>query len=103
MSDYISREAAIEEILNFYDHAGFFEQDTVAKTIGIIKAIPGADVADVIRCKDCRWWDKFNDVRGYCMAAKHGYFSGRWEITIHRKYDGDFYCADAERRENEAD
>lgn len=52
---------------------------------------------EIIRCKDCRWWDKHGDYdNGYCMAAKHGYWSEHWDITIRRVYKGDFYCADAE-------
>ena len=52
---------------------------------------------EIIRCKDCRWWDKYGDYdNGYCMAAKHGYWSEHWDISIRRTYKGDFYCADAE-------
>lgn len=52
---------------------------------------------EIIRCKDCRWWDKYGDYdKGYCMAAKHGYWSEHWDISIRRTYKGDFYCADAE-------
>ena len=55
---------------------------------------------EIIHCKDCKWWDKSeNSPYGYCMAMKHNYFSRNWEISIHRKYKGDFYCADAEREE----
>lgn len=61
---------------------------------------PTADALPVVRCKDCRWWDKSEDSPfGYCMAMKHGYMSANWEIGIYRKYKGDFYCADGERRE----
>ena len=63
---------------------------------------PVIDAVAVVRCKDCRWWDKSEDSPfGYCMAMKHGYMSTNWEIGIYRRYKGDFYCADAERREDE--
>ena len=52
---------------------------------------------EIIYCKDCRWWDKFNEKYGYCLAAKHGHWSENWEISIRRVYNEDFYCADAER------
>lgn len=62
---------------------------------------PTADAISVVRCKDCRWWDKSEDSPfGYCMAMKHGYMSANWEIGIYRKYKGDFYCADGERKED---
>ena len=53
----------------------------------------------LVRCKDCKWWDKKDDSPyGYCMAMKHGFVSSHWEIGIYRTYKGDFYCADGERR-----
>ena len=55
---------------------------------------------EIVRCKDCKWWEKFDNLdKGFCHAAKHSLFSTNWEISIRRKYKGDFYCADAERRE----
>lgn len=65
---------------------------------------PTVDAVEVVRCKDCKWWDEDdNDLYGYCMAMKHGYMSSNWEIGIYRKYKGNFYCADGERREDETD
>ena len=59
---------------------------------------PTIDAVEVVRCKDCKWWDKDDNYSyGYCMAMKHGYMSANWEIGIYRKYKGDFYCADGER------
>lgn len=56
----------------------------------------------LVRCKDCKWWDKKDDAPyGYCMAMKHGFLSSHWEIGIYRKYKGDFYCADGERMEED--
>lgn len=64
----------------------------------LMKNAPTVDAVPVVRCKDCRWWDKSDDSPfGYCMAMKHGYMSANWEIGIYRKYKGDFYCADGER------
>ena len=87
MSDSISRQAALDALE--WKWAGKAAMDA-------IKNLPTVQ-PEIIRCKDCRWWDKFDDYdNGYCMAAKHGYWSGHWEISIRRKYKGDFYCADAE-------
>ena len=56
----------------------------------------------VVRCKDCKWWDKKDDANyGYCHACKHGYYSDHWEIGIYRTYKGDWFCADGERREDD--
>lgn len=59
--------------------------------------------AEIIRCRDCRWWGYDGDdgpVR-VCHAAKHGHMSSHWNIQIYRTYRENFYCADAERREDE--
>lgn len=53
----------------------------------------------IVRCKDCKWWDKKeHSPYGYCHACKHGYHSEHWEIGIYRTYREDFFCADGERR-----
>ena len=53
----------------------------------------------IVRCKDCKWWDKKPDSPyGYCHACKHGHHSEHWEIGIYRTYKGDWFCADGERQ-----
>lgn len=66
---------------------------------GVIEAEPTVDAEPVVRCKDCRWFDKEpGGTYGYCHAAKHAYYSQHWEISIYRTNKDDFYCADGERR-----
>ena len=56
----------------------------------------------IVRCKDCKWWDKKGESPyGYCHACKHGYSSPNWEIGIYRTYKGDWFCADGERGDTE--
>ena len=66
------------------------------------EAVPKANknLVEVVRCKDCKWWDKksIDSPYGYCHACKHGYSSGHWEIGIYRTYKGDWFCADGERK-----
>ena len=58
------------------------------------------DAVPVVRCRDCRWWDKIGDSPiGYCHACKHKYWSNSWEISIRRIHKEDFYCADGERKD----
>ena len=50
---------------------------------------PTADVVEVVRCKDCKWWDKQEDsIQGRCALSGH-YPTGAW------------YCANGERKQNE--
>lgn len=59
------------------------------------------DVVKVVRCKDCRWWDQIdNGLYGYCHACKHAFYSSSWEISIYRRYKGDWFCADGERKDD---
>ena len=96
MSDLISRQDAIDDAREM-----FKKNPTMAiRVMDLIKSMPSAQ-SDLIRCKDCKWWDKYSDRNGYCHAAKHGYVSGHWEIGIYRTYKEDFYCADAEPKEEQ--
>ena len=115
MDDLISRQAAIDALNEQIEQCnkalgsfGISPKDEYAIKVerASLKAykeqlenLPSAE-PEIIHCKDCKWWDKSeNSPYGYCMAMKHNYFSRNWEISIHRKYKGDFYCADAEREE----
>lgn len=71
--------------------------------------VPDADIGvdgayfgyqELVRCKECRWWDKIEDSpMGYCHACKHAHYSRNWEISIYRTHKGDFFCADGERKD----
>lgn len=60
---------------------------------------------DLILCTDCKWWDRLEEGHpyGYCRACRSGTHTERWEISIYRLNRYDFYCADAEPKENEDD
>ena len=94
MDDLISRKAVIDAIHK--------NSCNTRRILDAVEALPSAQ-PEIIHCKDCRWWDKYSDYdNGYCMAAKHGYFSKHWEINIIRTYRGNFYCADAEPKGEQA-
>lgn len=104
--DYISREAA----LNFEMSVECSPDEIQGVTDGMalyaeyIKQQPAADAVDVVRCKECRWWDRIEGTRvGYCHACKHGHWSKHWEISIRRKYKENFFCADGERKDGDGD
>lgn len=58
------------------------------------------EMVEVIRCENCMWWDQMDEGSrmGYCQAAKHGYYSRHWEISIYRTTERDFFCKDGEPR-----
>ena len=94
MSDLIDRQAAIDAINK--DIMGGLNYER------ILRELPSAE--PIIRCKDCKWYDTTEEMTyGYCEAIKHSYYSRKWEINIHRTYPPDFYCADAELKDEEGD
>ena len=72
MAEYIKREAVIDLITRRYENPEICTQE--------INSIPAADVAPVVRCKDC----------------KHRY-SDSWCEYVDD--DDNFYCAIGERKD----
>ena len=72
MSDYIERQAVIDAIHCDITITGRKNAELVASTIGAfvdsIKALPSADVAPVVRCKDCEWATKSTELPGWYMC-----------------------------------
>lgn len=63
MSDYIKREDALTAI---------------AGLLNVIEQVDGADVVEVVRCKDCKFWDsgcRWCDLWGDTQEYDDGYCS----------------------------
>ena len=86
MTEYIERESAIEAIMSEPPDA-HYPQWYAEK----IKSIPAADVAPVVRCRDCKHWKK--DVEG-CTE-----FVGRCAYANYM-IGANGYCLYGEREEN---
>ena len=91
--EYIEREGA-KELLRIWitdcvldgDNDG---ADCYRDCIDLLDSIPAADVAPVVRCKDCAYWTKIKDsAQGRCALFCH-YPTGSW------------YCANGEKEEDE--
>ena len=54
MADYIRRDSVLELAREYYTPA--LREEAVP--VRAIKNIPSADVAEVVRCKDCIYWQK---------------------------------------------
>ena len=81
MSDYIKREDAI----NVFDW-GMPDADVKCGiAIQNIKDIPSSDVVEVVRCKDCKYFDT-----GYCGIP-----------FIGKKVNPNYYCSYGERKDEE--
>lgn len=83
MSRYIDRDELKKKMReNYIDY--IYDDD-----IDFIDEIPTADVAEVVRCKDCKWF------------TYHKWKECSWCRKLHIPWVGeDFFCKDGERREN---
>lgn len=92
MNDLISRKAAIDALDGSLIVDGKENAERVMEYLkGInarIKALPSAR-PEIIRCEDCRWWERESICEGHCL-----------EIDLHH-VDEDHYCSFAERRTDE--
>lgn len=98
MNDSISRQAAYDTLTEYYHQRTETQHEALREALS---RVPTIDTVPVVRCKDCRWYDREREDSpiGYCHACKHAYFSSSWEIGIYRKHKPDFFCADGERSE----
>ena len=56
MAEYIEREAAIDAIMKVYVRtAGHKARERVFEAEEAVHRLPVADVAPVVRCKECKW------------------------------------------------
>lgn len=83
MAEYIKREAAIKRVMETKWESG----SDGAAAMEIVAATPAAEVAPVVRCKDCK--HSWEDIGGLCCS--HG---ACVDLTV----PGDFYCAYGERK-----
>lgn len=97
MSDLIDRQAAIDAIQAAYIYTdGGEDKNAVWTNVGLTNALhimqdlPSAQ-PEIVRCEDCKNWDTTwqND-----WAKNYHYCP-----LIDGTRNGDWYCADAERRE----
>ena len=90
MAEYIDRKSLIDE----FDRLGLGEHSFVERVFSagvrtIIAGMPVADVAPVVRCKDCKYWQNNND--GYPREECRW---GHGEIP-----EANDFCSYGERRE----
>ena len=91
--EYIKRADALQHF-EIYTPGGSVVKEDV---INGLKEIPAADVAPVIRCRDCK--HAMMTYSGECKYCKMWMQDGIDEALY---LDGDFYCAFAERKEENA-
>ena len=93
-NDYIKQADALQHFENYTPGGCVMKEDV----INGLKEIPAADVAPVIRCRDCK--HAMMTYSGECKYCKMWMQDGVDEALY---LDGDFYCAFAERKGENAE
>lgn len=80
------------------EHAGKDREFVCVKGVSCKNVKPKPEMVAVVRCKDCKYWQKFNDDMrrdGMCEALLNFHGAER-NMT-----NDDFFCSYGERRTNE--
>ena len=94
MADYIDRAALTEQLRTIMTRYFAQSRVDVAKdynwAITVLDSAPAADVAEVVRCKDCKYgsYDSKPDGAMVCLRTKDGFW---WKETD--------FCSYGERME----
>jgi hypothetical protein len=102
MSKYINADTVIQalrEIIDQHKDSKMFTRTVRAaeNMITIIKRMPSADVVEVVRCKDCKWWVEGPENYEGIPQNKCHYFADDDSYNILP----DDFCSRAERKETE--
>lgn len=87
MDDLISRQAVVNKCGDWYVDEGI-ESGFIGSVNQMLDMFPAADVAPVVRCRDCKHWDNGN------LS-----FECPWDYGRHGSSDEDDFCSYGERRE----
>ena len=106
MSDYIKREDAIRAIMEYIrdscDGSDEFIDGLYGADIIIKEDVPSADVAEIVRCEDCKYWlphtqygyDAHNGT--YCNYCNAHMPDDDFEAET---WDADDFCSYGERKD----
>lgn len=107
MADYISRQKAIEAIMDLPNCPnGYSDTYDKACIIGMLEEVPTADVVKVVRCKYCKHrkgtfhTDRRRKEGGYWIYWCKLDTGDPFELGRNAE-DDNWFCADGKRRDNE--
>ena len=95
-SDLIRRDDAIKALSHMMDVDGFRDGWAVSRSNVdcMLKAMPSADVPEIIRCKDCKNSYKYHDLL-YCDLLRT-----KWNKDYSMYVDADDFCSYGERKKD---
>lgn len=92
MKEYIEREAAIKAIENDCLELVYYTKEDA---IQCVRAIPAADVTEVVRCRECVHWKPTGSKAGNSFSDME--YIGGCEFTKYCRRESDF-CSYGERK-----
>ena len=94
MAEYIERQTMLEDFESCNRNDPKWTPQRV-KTL--IVRQPPADATPVIRCKDCKWYERDKQKGGFCRKSG----AAMWSPGLpYDELKPDDYCSRAKRREN---
>ena len=95
MAEYIEREKVVKYLRSrsgdFIDDYGKGWSNGISAAAKICEKVPAADVVEVVRCKDCKYWDC-----GVCEL--HSEEPDQYSTGLEIEMFADDYCSYGERR-----
>lgn len=89
MAEYIDREKLLSDIEKYHLSDGKFQH--------WVEIQPTVDVEHVIRCKDCKWYERDKLKGGFCRKPEASMWSPGLPTD---ELKPDDYCSRAKRKEN---
>ena len=89
MSKYIPLEGAKVSVMNTKAVWAVGTAEPYQKTIDVMKALDNLTTIDIVRCKDCKHWDKYKAIDVGCC------------LRIDYDTSTNDYCSYGERKDNE--
>ena len=95
MSDLIKRQDAMEILDDFETDIenGYFDTSTYEKHRKMMLQLKSEDAVEVVRCKDCRWWN------GNSETMHNNHLCRNWSKFGSIDTGADDFCSYGERRE----
>lgn len=106
---YISREAALKYIKSEQcktcSDIGLCGNCAVLVAVKLLAKVPAADVAEVVRCKDCEYAERYERTNGtagyYCGHPKNRFTYGeRWDRVFKPVKEANDFCSYGEYQTN---
>ena len=102
--EYISREAAVKAANEWVSEACMAPVMRVSRLLDKLQKVPAADVAEVVRGKDCEHAERYERTDGtagyYCGHPQNTFAYGEyWDRVFKPVKEADDFCSYGERRE----